>query len=110
MITNPEKIEINPSYNNPKTYAIVYKGTKKVVVRMEEEMYFRSKRTADEFLYILEMERSDEQFEILQLKPNKLGERLSETVRQAKTGNSTNTLKPKGRARFESTRKRPIRK
>jgi len=93
MITNPEKIEINPSYNQPKTYAIVYKGTDKVVTRMEEEMYFRYKRTADEFLYMLEMERPDEEFELLQLIPNKLGERLSETIRQAKNGKSRHTLK-----------------
>jgi dsDNA-binding SOS-regulon protein len=104
---NVEQIEISPSYNNPKTYAIVYKGTDNVVVRMGEEMYFRSKRTADEFMYILEIERLDEEFELLQLKPNKLGERLSQTVKQAKNGTSRIVREPSGHPKREYKRKRP---
>lgn len=104
---NVETIEINPGCNHPKTYAIVYKGTDKVVVRMGEEMYFRSKRTADEFMYILEIERLDEEFELLQLKPNKLGERLSQTVKQAKNGTSRIVREPSGHPIKEFKRKRP---
>jgi len=72
--------EINPSYNHPKTYAIVYKGTEIVVKEGSTEMYFRSKRIADEYLYNLERAFLTEAIEIIQLQHNKNAEILLERL------------------------------
>lgn len=85
--------EINPSYNSPKTYAIVLKGTDKVVMKGFTPMYFRGKRAADEFLYQLELESIGEEYEIIQLRRNKYYEVLSDSPKLAKN-NTARMIRP----------------
>ena len=85
--------ELNPCYNNPKTYAIVLKGTEQVAKRGSVQMYFRSKRTAEEFLYKLELEALGEEYEIIQLRRNKYSEVLSDSPKLAKN-NAARLIRP----------------
>ena len=79
--------ELNPSYNHPKTYAIVYKGTKDVVKYGNTLMFFRSKKTADDYIYILEKAFLIEEIELIQLRLNKYSQMLSDRLGTEKNTN-----------------------
>lgn len=68
------KMTINPMeellwFNDPKTYGIVYKGTKEIVIHGGREQYFRSRDVALQFMERLEKIFIDSELEVIQFQP-----------------------------------------